>query len=153
MFRKLSIVIILSGGFILSTASAQENSEINEKTPTDSTDIGEYYIAYYFHGDKRCITCKKFEAFSQEALESGFEKELEDSLIIWLPVNYDVEENSHFIKDYSLYTKALILSEVVQGKEVKWKNLDKIWQLVGDKEKFINYVKAETKSFMQATDK
>jgi len=38
--------------------------------------------------------------------------------------------------------KSLILSLVKDGKETKWKNLDKIWEYVGNKQRFLDYVKA-----------
>ena len=31
----------------------------------------EKIIAYYFHGTRRCATCKKLEAYSKEAIETG----------------------------------------------------------------------------------
>ncbi len=160
MFKKLFIVIVLYGAIQISAASAQESPEVTEKTPVDSslevkdsTNTGEYYVAYYFHGDKRCMTCKKLEAFSEEALNSGFKEELKDSTLIWRPVNYDDEDNEHFIQDYGLYTKALILSKIMDGEEIAWKNLDKIWRLVGNKEEFMIYVKTETQNFMKPADK
>ena len=83
-----------------------------------------------------------------EALQEGFTGELADSSIIWQVVNYDQKENRHYLKDYSLYTKSLILSRVRNGHEVQWKNLDKIWELVYDKGKFIDYVQKETRAFI-----
>ena len=35
------------------------------------------------------------------------------------------------------------------GKEIKSKNLDKIWQLARNKQKFIDYVTAEIKGFLE----
>ncbi len=105
-------------------------------------------IAYYFYGNRRCVTCRKLESYSEEALLTGFEQQLADSSLIWRAVNYDEEENKHYIKDYQLYTKTLILSREGDVKEGEWKNLDKIWELVRNKDKFIEYVQGETRSFM-----
>jgi hypothetical protein len=52
------------------------------------------------------------------------------------------------VKDYGLFTQSLILSRVVDGKEVEWKNLDQIWKLVGDKEQYLTYVTSETRNFL-----
>jgi len=43
------------------------------------------------------------------------------------------------------------LSLVKDGKEVKSKNLDKIWDLARNKQKFIDYVTGEIKEFMKDT--
>jgi hypothetical protein len=63
-------------------------------------------------------------------------------------VNWDREENAHYIDDYQLFTKSLILSRVNGEKETAWVNLDSIWQYVGDKDKFIKYVQAHTRAFI-----
>ena len=83
-----------------------------------------------------------------EALKTAFEEELNDSSLIWRVINYDEKENEHYLKDYSLYTKALILSRVKDGSELEWKNLSKIWELVGNKDEFLKYVQDETRDFI-----
>ena len=66
-------------------------------------------------------------------------------------VNVEDRGNEHFVNDYQLYTKSLILSFVKDGKEVRHKNLDKIWELARDKQKFITYVTKEINGFMKDT--
>ncbi|NQT06261.1 MAG: hypothetical protein HQ575_01830, partial [Candidatus Omnitrophica bacterium] len=44
--------------------------------------------------------------------------------------------------------KSLIISLVQNGDEVTYKNLTEIWQLVGDKEKFLDYVKEEIEELL-----
>jgi hypothetical protein len=131
-----------------------ENNQESDSTALEKSDVsGEVVFATYFHGTHRCATCRKLEAYAEEALLTAFEKELEDSTIIWRTINYDEKENEHYLKDYDLYTKALILSRVENGTEVEWKNLPKIWDLVGDKDKFLKYVQDETGAFLgEASD-
>lgn len=114
----------------------------------DSTAAAPTFVAYYFHGTRRCSNCRKIEAYSAEAIQAGFADELKDGRLEWRVVNIDESENRHYIQDYQLYTKSVVLSSMTGGKEIKWINLDKIWQLLGDKEKFIDYVQEETRAFM-----
>jgi hypothetical protein len=134
------------GEEIMSKEAGSEDSLKQEVSAEPSTQV----IATYFHGDRRCATCRKLEAYSREALETGFAEELGDSSFVWRTVNYDRAENKHFLKDYELYTKALILSKVAGGEEIGWRNLDKIWELVRSKEDFINYVQSETRKFVES---
>ena len=127
-----------------STAAAADTSVAAARDTVSGT-----FIAYYLHGDQRCATCLKLEAYSQEALETGFKKEMADSSLVWRVVNYDRKETEHYIDDYRLFTKAVILSRVVDGKEVAWRNLDKIWELVNNKDKFIAYIQSETRAFLE----
>ena len=108
-------------------------------------------IAYYFHGSFRCVTCTNMEKYSKEALETHFKDELASGKLEFKAVNVEEKGNEHFVNDYQLYTKSLILSMVKGGKEVKSKNLDKIWELARNKQKFMNYVTGEVSAFMKDT--
>ena len=99
-------------------------------------------IAYYLHGTMRCPTCHKLEQYSKEAIEANFKDALASGKLEFRAVNTDDKGNEHYVSDYQLYTKSLILSLVKDGKEIKWKNLDKIWEYVGNKQRFIDYVKS-----------
>ncbi|UCF69375.1 MAG: hypothetical protein JSV80_08915, partial [Acidobacteriota bacterium] len=121
--------------------STKAESEVEKQAPDSSATT---VIAYYFHGTRRCVTCKKLEAYSKEAVESGFAEQLKSGKIQWRSVNTDEAENTHFRDDYQLYTKSVILSEMKNGEEIKWKNLDKIWQLVrGEKAVYLKYIRDE----------
>ncbi|MBK6403606.1 MAG: hypothetical protein IPF66_00370 [Holophagales bacterium] len=53
------------------------------------------------------------------------------------------------MKDYRLYTKSVVVSEVKDGKEVRWKNLDQVWQLLGSPDAFQEYVEREVRSYLE----
>ena len=91
-------------------------------------------IAYYFHGSFRCITCNNMEKYSKEAIEGNFKDELASGELEFKAVNVEEKGNEHFVNDYQLYTKSLFLSIVKDGKEVKSKNLDKIWEFARNKQ-------------------
>jgi len=109
-------------------------------------------IAYYFHGTFRCTTCRTIEKYSKEAIEKYFANELRSGKLEFRPVNIEEPANKHFIQDYQLVTRSLVLSLMAaDGKETKWKNLADVWQLVGDKEKFFQYVKDEVEKILRET--
>jgi len=89
------------------------------------------------------------EKYSREAIESNFKEDLASGRLEFKAVNVEDRGNEHFVNDYKLYTKSLILSLVKDGKEVKSKNLDKIWELARNKQKFIEYVTAEVNALMK----
>ncbi|MFH1046249.1 MAG: nitrophenyl compound nitroreductase subunit ArsF family protein [Candidatus Omnitrophota bacterium] len=98
-------------------------------------------IAYYFHGTMRCSTCHKLEQYSKEAIETNFKDALTSGKLEFKVINVENKGNEHYTSDYQLYTKSLVLSLVKDGKQTKWKNLDKIWEYVGNKQRFMDYVK------------
>ena len=98
---------------------------------------------YYFHGNRRCATCRNMENYSREILSTYFRNEIESGKIKFKTINIDEENNRHYVKDYNLYTKTLILSVTKEGKEITHKDLDKIWEYARNKQKFTDYVKSE----------
>jgi hypothetical protein len=59
------------------------------------------------------------------------------------------EENKHFINDYKLVTKSIIVSINDNGKEVKWKNLPYIWTTIKKKAKFEEYILKEIQEYLK----
>jgi hypothetical protein len=58
------------------------------------------------------------------------------------------EQNRHFETDYQLSAQSVIISKASESGELKWKNLDKIWEYVNDEEMFIDYIKSEVDSYL-----
>jgi len=148
--------LLLLSGAVFSQASRPVDSE--RKSPAGSREKQDLesrktprngVVVYYFHGNARCRRCRLMEAYAAEALKSGFPKELESGKLVWRQVNTDREENRHFISDYELVTKSLVLSEVRKGKEKRWKNLKEVWHLVSDKAAYIKFVQDETRAYLK----
>jgi len=105
-------------------------------------------VAYYFHGTSRCSTCLRIEQYAREALEAGFPEELESGTLEWYAVNVEEPQNYHFVEDYDLATRSLVLVETEGGEQTRWKNLQRVWELVADREAFMAYVQQETGSYL-----
>lgn len=133
-----AVVALVSNGIILSSpAQAGEDGE------------GAHVVAYYFYGSFRCPTCHRLEQYSKEAIETNLKGALASGRLEFKAVNVEDEGNEHYTSDYRLYTKSLVLSLVKGGKEIKWKNLDKIWEYAGNKRKFFDYVTAEVNDLLK----
>ncbi|NQU73475.1 MAG: hypothetical protein HQ547_02015 [Candidatus Omnitrophica bacterium] len=139
---KKLILILLAAVAVISTSFFAFASQDNPSKIT----------AYYFHGSFRCPTCTAMEKYSREAVETNFKDKLASGKLEFKAVNVEERGNEHFVNDYQLYTKSLILSLVKDGKKVKSKNLDKIWQLARNKQKFIAYVTGEINGFMEGVE-
>ena len=106
------------------------------------------FIATYFLTNLRCPSCLTIERMTVETIQTEFAKQLDAGLLQWRTINIDGEGNFHYVKDYKLYTKSVIISEYVNGKETRWKNLPKVWELLGNEDKFSKYLKDEMTAFM-----
>jgi len=107
-------------------------------------------VVYYFHGNSRCRTCLTIEKYTRQAVNNGFSDELEKGEMELRTVNVDLKENRHFIQDYQLFSRSVVLSRRQDGKETAWKRLDRVWELVGDESDFTNYIQDEIREIRQA---
>jgi hypothetical protein len=106
------------------------------------------FAAFYFRTDVRCPSCIKIESWTDEAITTTFADELEDGILVWETINTDEEGNGHYVDDYELYTKQVILAEFAKGERVRYKDLAKVWDLLGDQEVFGEYIVSEVERFM-----
>lgn len=140
---KRTFLIILAILAVVAGINVNSSGFAAEETPSSKITV------YYFHGSFRCITCINMEKYSKEAIETNLKGAISSGNLEFRTVNVEEKGNEHFVNDYQLYTKSLILSFVKDGKEIKSKNLDKIWQLARNKDKFIEYVTTEVNEFMK----
>jgi hypothetical protein len=135
---------------VLGLAVAGTCSALNvlaQQSPAPKADTHKV-IAYYFHTNTRCSTCMKIEAYSKEAIEQGFPEEIKNGILEMRIVNYENPENRHFMNDYKLVSKSLVLVNTVSGKQTEWTNLKMVWQLTGRKDAFLNYVRKEVRNYL-----
>ncbi len=106
-------------------------------------------IARYCHGSARCSNCVKIERYSREAIETGLRKALDSGRLRFEIVNVEEPANRHYVQDYGLYTKSLVLIAEAGGKEVRHKVLNDVWNHLSDKTAFMAYVRSETEGFLK----
>ena len=106
-------------------------------------------VAYYFHTTYRCPTCRRIEAYSKQAIEAGFARELADGRIEFRLVNVEIPENRHYVQEFNLFTKSLVLVRMKDGKQVDWTNLERVWELNGDQAAFQRYVQQGIHDYLE----
>ena len=153
IWKKTSVFICLMVfGFIFSLqgAVAQEPSEnAAENAATEIQPASRHLVVTYFHTTFRCPTCHKIEELSTDAVKFNFGDESKSGKVVWRVINVEEPENKHFVDDYQLYSKHLIVSEMKDGKEARWKDLKDVWTHVRDDEKFESYVKTEISDWLK----
>ena len=139
----LFIAMILLAGSVLAQAVAGP-----AQVAVAPMSMPSQLVVYYFHGNARCASCYKLEQYAKEALEQNFADELKSGKIVFKIVNIDKSGNDHFVADYQLYTKSVVLSLVKDGKQVRYKNLEKVWDLLRDQNQYHAYVRDEIEPFL-----
>jgi hypothetical protein len=124
-----------------SARSISESSPTADSSAKSVINQSEHIVVVtYFTSDQRCDTCLKIEKLTQDAIHSQFTDALEKKEIIFQTINYDKAENKHFIDDYQLAFKTVVVSERKKGQEQRWSKYDKVWELVNDPEEFSSYL-------------
>ena len=153
MTRKFPIwSLCLAAAVAFMVAAPRVSAQATAGEPASTQDaVADGVVAFYFHGNVRCATCRKIEAYADEAIHSGFASALEDGALVWRVVNIDEPEDKHFIEDFELVTRSVVLAEYRDGEVLRWKKLDKVWQLVRSKDDFVEYVQDEASEFLART--
>lgn len=141
------LVVALAG--IAFCVSCAADDDFQATTAVAPQTLDAKVVAYYFHGNLRCKTCRAIEAYSEEAIRSEFADDLGSGRLAWRVVNVEEPENKHFVNDFELVTKSLVLTEYEDGEVIRWENLKQVWQLVRDKQQFLDYVHSSTREFLQ----
>lgn len=139
---SIGVVVMRETGVI----SATSNGEVSQSS---SSNRDRFVAVYYFHGTVRCPTCLTIEHYADSTLRATFADELQDGRMIWRSINMDEEPNTHFVADYDLFSQTLIVIDSTKGQTSHWKNLDKIWDLVGNQGEFSEYVRTEVTSYLK----
>lgn len=139
------LLFVAASIVVLAVKSLRENPQPADAKPASANGV----IAYYFHGKIRCLTCRRIETYAHEAVQAGFAEQLAGGRLQWQVVDYELPENRHFAKDFELAAPTVVLVEMSGDGRKQWKNLDRVWELVGDKEAFVEYVQQETRAWLE----
>lgn len=143
--------------FVAVSVAALIYKEARPKLPvqpasTEPKDHNTKVVAYYFHGSYRCVTCRTIERYAKETVEAHFADSLEGQRLEFRPVNVDESQNRHFVQDYKLETRSLVITLFKNGQQRKWKTLGEVWTLVQDRDRFDEYVAKEVGNFLKELD-
>jgi hypothetical protein len=106
----------------------------------------------YFHATQRCQGCMTIEELTEGTMKDYFAKELKDSSMTYSSIDFLDPKNEHFQDDYKFEVQTLIISKKVNGKEVKWKNLEKIWDLYSNPTNYTKYLESEIRKMQKSKD-
>ena len=155
LIRLLLLLLVITSVVILAFRGLRSAIEPADKRVSVAVigqkGLAHQVIAFYFHGTGRCLSCRRMEAWAWEGIERDFSTELQAGTLQWQVVNMDMPENQHFVQDYQLFTRSLVLVELEHGTVIRWTNLRQLWTLLGDKSAFMNYVRQEIGQYLRSS--
>ena len=151
MTRKLIPIVLFFltvaalGAIYVHSEKARVDPQVASQPETTDTKV----IAYYFHVTVRCTTCRMIESYSREVVEQKFGADIAKGRLEYKLVNLQLPENRHFVKDYQLFTKSLVLVRFDKGRQAEYKVLNETWELVGNKSAMQGYVEREVRDYLK----
>lgn len=117
------------------TAAAAPSVELPDTSlPANGT------VVTYFTTNVRCPSCRKIEELTRQAVENRFPEQVASGSLVFRTVNTDESENKHFVDDYQLVSKTVVVAKRKDGKEIGWENLQDIWLKLSSPDDFDSYV-------------
>lgn len=107
-------------------------------------------VVYYFHTDKRCVSCNAIEAAARRAVAEGFAADRATGQIAYRDINWQTPGNAAYESAYNLAFPTVVLSRVRDGDEVRYKRLDEAWQMLSDPDALVRHITAEMKAMLEA---
>jgi small redox-active disulfide protein 2 len=126
MKQAITILLLVGASLALMVMREMKRSE----APATVSLSKQGTTVYYFYGDHRCATCNKMEMLTKKAVQ--------DKGVVYQAVNLDEPRNEHFIKDFQLDARVVVIQ-----RNGSYKKMDQVWDLVGGDEKiFIDYIQS-----------
>ena len=145
------ILLALVVGSVVFYVLQKSETRVGQTNATPSTSpaaTAAAVVVTYFTTDVRCDSCRKIEALSRQAIEEGFPQEVAKGAVVFRVLNTDRQENKHFVDDYEIANKTVIVSHQVDGRETEWVNRQDVWLLLDEPDEFLSYVREPVKRYL-----
>jgi hypothetical protein len=152
MKRLISIVLLIFVGASIVKLVINANQGEKPSDVAPEMTAGTQTVVYYFHGNVRCKTCNTIEAYTNKTVQGKFADQVKDGVLVMRVINMDEPGNGHYVDDYQLTSSSVVVSQVKEGTEVKWRRLDEVWDLVRDEAAFATLIENETRSAMEGSE-
>lgn len=142
LFLAIGITTIGALNKNTSNNTIKNNQEVN--TSNIQSDKIEVFV---FHNTQRCISCINLGKYAEETIETKFSNEFNSGKIVFKEINLDLPENKELGNKFQASGSSLYINAIKDGKDnISYES--KLWMLVTDKQKFIDYLETKIKSLL-----
>jgi len=116
--KKISILLSISLMMVLAfvTSCNSQTSQADQKASIEAVgQEGNTVTVYYFHGDRRCTTCKAVGSVSKQTIAEAFE---ENSNVVYKDLNIDDPANNELKDKFELSGSGLFVYNGVEKEDL-----------------------------------
>lgn len=134
-----------------SEVGLKSNTKVESTLPDSPAGQPSAWVSVrYFYHTLRCPACEVIEILARKTVEHDFAEEFAASRIKWDTVNMDLPENRLYQDRYGLQAPSVVVSEFRGDEEIRWKNLESVWELYENEIEFRRYVHDEVEAFLKS---
>jgi len=131
--------------YYLTDAELDKKLGVDEKVDAPK----EYVWVIYFHRVPGCDTCQLMSKYIYETIKERFGGDVKGRKIVLRYRDFEEKKNADLVKKLGIKSPSLAVIQIKDGKMAKAKPAAKIWSLAAEKDKFIDYVEKEIKSYQE----
>ncbi|MFG0288040.1 MAG: nitrophenyl compound nitroreductase subunit ArsF family protein [Rhodopirellula sp. JB044] len=151
--RKLFTIAMLAfvAVAVVTAVAKQTDSSVSTSSPDVDAVLNPTngIVATFYHGNVRCPTCQNIERYAHDAITRNFADEMASGEIQWKTTNYEAPANQPDAERYEIFSSTVVLIRMVDGKPADWRNLNRVWEFVGDEQAFQQYVAQQTREMLE----
>jgi predicted small secreted protein len=110
-------------------------------------------VVTYFHGDRRCPTCRGMQATIEQTVEERFAAEIMEGKVVFQKINFEEDANTSYVERYQLASSTMVVATIQAGRETKWVNCAKVWDYAHEPVKLADYTVAQIRETLEAFGK
>lgn len=152
VIRSVLLIVVLGSLAIWANREFQKHQAKDDTGPEvvemfPAVDGPQVVMTYFLIGT-RCESCRKIEALARATAEEDFPDELAAHKLIFRVVDTTEPANEHFLEDYKLTSKTVVISRRVDGRESDWKDMDQVWDLLDNGPAFHAYLGKQVREYL-----
>ncbi|MCU0776935.1 MAG: nitrophenyl compound nitroreductase subunit ArsF family protein [Akkermansiaceae bacterium] len=154
VIRSLLLLVVL-GSLAIRANREYQKSQAAERSAQSPPPVevfpkvdGDQVVMTYFMMGTRCVSCRKIEALARETAEKDFAGQLASRQLVFRVVDCDEPANQHYLKDYKLTSKTVVISHRRDERETEWKNMDQVWDLLDEPAAFRAYLAEPIRQYL-----
>lgn len=121
--KKIGLLLTIAASSILFSCNSKDENFKSPKegftpTGTEKTTTSKNRLEVYaFHGTRQCETCKNMKANTKATLDNYFANEMKSGKIVYQVIDVDDEKNEKLAEKFEATGTALMINNVVNGKD------------------------------------
>jgi hypothetical protein len=99
------------------TAVTKDNTGVSQQNTTAGANAKNHLEVYCFHGTRQCETCINMKANTKATLDKYFSEQLKNGTIVFSIIDVDDAKNEKLAEKFQATGTALMINNVVNGKD------------------------------------